>query len=67
MGPGIIQADKEKIFSRGFKKNSGLGMYLVREILGITGITIREIGRPGFGARFEIRVPDTGWRWTDNK
>jgi hypothetical protein len=37
-------------------------MYLSREILAITGITIRETGEPGKGARFEINVPDGAWR-----
>ncbi len=56
-GVGIAQDDKDLIFERGFGKNSGLGMFLAREILSLTGITIRETGEPGRGARFEIRVP----------
>jgi len=34
----------------------GLGLFLSREILAITGITITETGEPGNGARFEIAV-----------
>jgi K+-sensing histidine kinase KdpD len=49
--------EKERIFERGFGKNTGLGMFLVREILTLTGITISETGEPGRGARFEILVP----------
>nr|WP_319375793.1 PAS domain S-box protein [uncultured Methanoregula sp.] len=56
-GVGIVENEKELIFERGFGKNTGLGMFLVREILTLTGITIRETGVPGTGARFEIRVP----------
>ena len=56
-GVGIAENEKERIFERGFGKNTGLGMFLVREILSLTGITIRETGVPGTGARFEIRVP----------
>ncbi|MFA4876404.1 MAG: ATP-binding protein [Methanoregula sp.] len=56
-GSGIADAEKEKIFERGFGKNTGLGLFLAREILSITGITIRETGTPGTGARFEILVP----------
>jgi signal transduction histidine kinase len=56
-GVGIAHDDKDLIFERGFGKNSGLGMFLAREILSLTGITIRETGEPGRGARFEIRVP----------
>jgi len=56
-GVGILSEEKEKIFERGFGKNTGLGLFLAREILSITGITIRETGEPGKGARFEMMVP----------
>ena len=56
-GNGISQEEKEKIFERGFGKNTGLGLFLSREILAITGITINETGKPGKGARFEMVVP----------
>jgi PAS domain S-box-containing protein len=56
-GVGIPADDKEKVFLRGFGKNTGFGLYLVREVLGITGMRIRETGVPGKGARFEILVP----------
>jgi len=56
-GSGVPAGDKEKIFERGFGKNTGLGLFLCREILSITGITIRETGEPGRGARFEMVVP----------
>jgi signal transduction histidine kinase len=61
-GDGIPAEDKEKIFDRGFGKNTGLGLSLAREILAITGITIRETGTPGVGARFEMAVPEGGYR-----
>ena len=56
-GEGVVAEEMEKIFERGFGKNTGLGLSLSREILSITGITIRETGEPGKGARFEIAVP----------
>jgi len=56
-GDGVVDEEKEKIFERGFGKNTGLGLALSREILSITGITIRETGEPGKGARFEMTVP----------
>ncbi|MDO9034436.1 MAG: HAMP domain-containing sensor histidine kinase [Methanoregula sp.] len=56
-GEGVIPEGKEKIFERGFGKNTGLGLTLLREILEITGITIKETGEHGSGARFEITVP----------
>jgi len=61
-GEGITEADKPKLFIRGFGKNTGLGMFLTREILLTTGITIQETGTPGQGARFEITVPAGGFR-----
>jgi signal transduction histidine kinase len=56
-GVGIPIPEKERIFGRGYGKNTGFGLFLVREILGITGITIQETGEPGKGARFEMVVP----------
>jgi PAS domain S-box-containing protein len=61
-GIGIPADEKEQIFERGFGKNTGLGMFLAREILSITGIAITEKGEPGKGARFEIRVPKGAYR-----
>jgi PAS domain S-box-containing protein len=61
-GVGIPAAEKTRIFERGFGKNTGLGLFLVNEILAITGISIRETGIPGNGARFEITVPNGTWR-----
>ncbi|HVN73652.1 MAG TPA: PAS domain S-box protein [Methanoregula sp.] len=63
-GSGIPEDEKELIFGRGYGKNSGLGLFLIREILAITGMTITENGVPGRGARFEIRVPEGAWRFT---
>ncbi len=56
-GTGVPVNEKEQIFERGYGRNTGLGLYLSREILATTGMTITESGRPGAGARFEIRVP----------
>jgi PAS domain S-box-containing protein len=61
-GVGIPVDEKEKIFERGFGKNTGLGLFLSREILAITGITIAETGEPGKGARFEMAVPKGMYR-----
>ncbi|WP_162199205.1 ATP-binding response regulator [Methanoculleus sediminis] len=56
-GAGVPAGEKERIFHRGVGKNTGLGLFLIREILGITGIGITETGEPGKGARFEMLVP----------
>jgi PAS domain S-box-containing protein len=55
-GVGISAEDKIRLFTRGFGKHTGFGLFLSREILGITGLTIAENGTPGEGAQFEIFV-----------
>ena len=63
-GEGVPEASKEKIFDRGYGKNTGLGLFLAREILSLTGITVKETGEPGKGARFEITVPRDTYRFS---
>jgi PAS domain S-box len=60
-GPGIPYDQKEKVFESGFGRHTGFGLFLVSEILDITGITISETGVPGEGARFDIQVPKGGF------
>jgi PAS domain S-box-containing protein len=62
-GIGIPDSEKMLIFERGYGKNTGFGMFLVREILGLTGISIRETGIPGKGARFEMSVSEGMFRY----
>ncbi len=66
-GEGVLLDEKEKIFERGFGKNTGLGLALSREVLDITGITIHENGEPGKGARFAITVPTGKWQLLGSK
>jgi PAS domain S-box-containing protein len=61
-GIGIPLEEKEQIFDQEYGKNTGLGLFLVREILAITGMKISETGVPGKGARFEITVPKGSYR-----
>jgi signal transduction histidine kinase len=56
-GNGIPADEKMKIFERGFGKRTGWGLFVVREILAVTGMTIVETGQPGTGALFEIHIP----------
>jgi PAS domain S-box-containing protein len=63
-GTGIPEEKKEAIFKRGYGHNTGFGLFLAREILGFTGMTIRETGEPGVGARFEITVPKGVYRFS---
>jgi signal transduction histidine kinase len=62
-GAGVADEDKERIFNKGFGKNTGFGLFLSREILGITGLSIKENGQPGKGARFVITVPEGEFRF----
>ena len=66
-GIGIHEGDKDRIFERGFGKNTGFGLFLTREILAITGLTIKESGVYGLGARFEILVPKGKYRFSPSK
>jgi PAS domain S-box-containing protein len=61
-GCGIPAEEKQKIFERRFGKHNGLGLFLVQEILSITGLSISETGVPGEGARFEIHIPNGQFR-----
>ena len=62
-GVGIPDDEKELIFNRGYGKNTGFGLFLVREILSLTGISIHETGIPGSGVRFEILIPKGSFRF----
>jgi signal transduction histidine kinase len=55
---------KEKMFGKGFGKDHGFGLFLSREILAITGISITEMGEPGKGAKFVMTIPSCGLRAT---
>jgi PAS domain S-box-containing protein len=65
-GDGIPNGDKQRIFQKGVGKHTGFGLFLVQEALGITGLTIREVGEYGRGARFEILVPKEAFRISAN-
>ncbi|PKL59494.1 MAG: hypothetical protein CVV33_07545, partial [Methanomicrobiales archaeon HGW-Methanomicrobiales-4] len=61
-GSGIADDEKERIFIRGVGSGSGLGLFLIREILEVSGMSIRETGLFGSGARFEILIPSDQFR-----
>ena len=61
-GVGVHETEKERIFDKGFGKHTGLGLFLSREILSITGLAMKESGIYGKGVRFEIIVPKGKYR-----
>ncbi|MGD9963503.1 MAG: PAS domain S-box protein [Thermoplasmata archaeon] len=66
-GVGIPSSEKKAIFERSGgdrEGRRGYGLYLAREILGITGITLEETGVHGECARFELLVPKGKYRTT---
>jgi PAS domain S-box-containing protein len=64
-GAGIPDDEKELIFEREYRRNTGFGLFLAREILAITMMTITETGKPGHGVRFEITIPQRAYRFND--
>ncbi|MDD5142085.1 PAS domain S-box protein [Methanoregula sp.] len=66
-GVGIPDTAKARVFERGVGKNTGMGLFLAREILRITGISIRETGVYGKGSRFELIIPNGTWRFVKNE
>jgi K+-sensing histidine kinase KdpD len=65
-GKGIPADQKEKIFEHGYGNTNGFGLFLAREILVITGITIKETGDPENKIRFELHVPKRAYRFKDS-
>lgn len=61
-GPGIPTDEKEQVFKWEYLGKSGTSLFLAREILSITEISLQETGEPGKGIRFEITIPDSEYR-----
>jgi PAS domain S-box-containing protein len=61
-GQGVPQDMKEIIFERGYGKNTGYGLFLAREILSLSNISITEKGEFGSYCRFDIDVPRGKYR-----
>lgn len=59
-GCGVPFENKEKIFAPFYTTDphgTGLGLSLVKWIIEVHGGQIREIGKPGDGANFEMYLP----------
>ncbi|MDE4908331.1 ATP-binding protein [Methanogenium marinum] len=61
-GRGVPQEFKEKIFKQGYGQNTGFGLFLSKEILALTYITITEEGKEGEGSRFVMHLPEDGYQ-----
>jgi signal transduction histidine kinase/predicted GNAT family acetyltransferase len=61
-GIGIPADKKQRIFEYDAGGHAGIGLFICREIIGVTGMTITETGTEGNGARFVIHVPPGGYR-----
>jgi len=61
-GVGIPDEQKSNIFKKGFGKHTGMGLFLAKEILKMTGLEIVEKGTYGKGVRFEIFVPEGAYK-----
>lgn len=61
-GIGIPEEEKEQIFSFGYGQHTGFGLFMAKEILSITNMTINETGIPGKGAQFVIEIPSGYFR-----
>lgn len=56
-GKGVPLHQKQNIFQKGVGRNTGLGMFLVREILSMTDVRIEETGIEGEGVCFKLSFP----------
>jgi len=58
-GVGILEEHKKEIFKEGFSTggSTGFGLFLSKKMIEGYGWTIQEIGKPGKGAKFIIKIP----------
>jgi PAS domain S-box-containing protein len=56
-GVGISDETRNNLFTKGFGKNTGYGLYLIRRICEAYGWAIQETGKQGEGAQFTMTIP----------
>ena len=61
-GTGIPAGKKQQIFEYDAGGHAGIGLFICRQIVEVTDMTIQETGIEGKGARFVIHVPPIGYR-----
>ncbi|MFA6225508.1 MAG: PAS domain S-box protein [Methanoregula sp.] len=61
-GIGIPAEEKELVFEHTRRGRISYGLFFSREVLAITGLSIKETGETGKGTRFEILLPEGLYR-----
>jgi len=59
-GVGIPEEIRNNLFSEGFGKGTGYGLYLIKRICEAYGWTIAETGKQGQGVQFTMVIPEKG-------
>jgi PAS domain S-box-containing protein len=62
-GTGIPAEEKDQLFELKGDGTGRRGLFIAREILSITGITLEESGESGSGSRFELGTPEAYYRY----
>jgi len=57
-GIGIDDKMRSKLFTEGYGKGTGYGLYLIKRIAEAYGWTIQETGKLGKGAQFIMKIPN---------
>ena len=62
-GPGFSEEEKGRLFELQSDGSGNRELFIAQEILSLTDISLAETGEPGKSTRFEIRVPQTYYRF----
>lgn len=62
-GSGFTEEEKSQLFELQSDGSGNRDLFIAREILSLTDISLTETGERGKGARFEIQVPETYYRF----
>jgi PAS domain S-box-containing protein len=65
-GVGISSEMKPKLFTRGFGKGTGLGLFLINRTVEFYGWQVQEAGVEGKGALFVFTIPQSNGEGKDN-
>jgi PAS domain S-box-containing protein len=59
-GVGMPDEVRNKLFTEGFGKGTGFGLFLIKRIAEAYGWTIQETGKQGQGVQFTMTIPKIG-------